>query len=206
VRGLPYPGSNSQKRAARILLYQHAAGRRRVGSAVTLAGQEPEEELYLLRDYLGWRGDQTWFVDRSKESEVVGALERVRAMWPEAWTVNEDLRRALERIPVIGFANLDFMGFLTEETLQCLRGTVERMVRGAILGFTWYRGRENFAYHRSAMRVFAAGADQDSLGDKRWAGTIRVINEETNRRLVLLDALEYRNNVSPMAMLVFEKV
>lgn len=205
MKGSPYPGSNSQKRAARILLYQHVARRRRVGSAVTLAGQEPEEELYLLRDYLGWRGDQTWFVDRSKELDVVIALERVRCLWPSAWVVNDDLRRVLDRIPVIGFANLDFMGYLTDENLQCLRSTVERMVPGAVLGFTWYRGRENLALHHSAQRVFAAGGGHEEMGDRRWAGTLRVIDEETNGRLVLLDALEYRNNVSPMAMLVFEK-
>lgn len=201
-----FPGSNSQKKEARVLLYQQALGRPRVGAAVTLAGPTPEEELDLLRNYLRWEGEQTWFVDNSTKPEVKKGLNKVQKMWPEARTDSRNLRNVLKDLPVIGFANLDFMGYMTESNLlPCLASTAQRMVSGAIMGLTWYRGRENLGCHVSARRVFHEGRDHEDIADRRWAGTLRIVDQTTKGCLKILKAVEYHNGQSPMSMVVYEK-
>lgn len=200
-----FPGNSPGKRLARSILYKHALGSARVGHALTLAGPEPLEELELLRGYLKWPGDRTWFIDNKQSPEIRRALRSIKATWPEAHAENKDLKKVLPNLPVIGFANLDFMGFLTDDNvLPCVKLTARRLVSGGVLGFTWFRGREA-PYHTSFQKVLRHSGGYKDLNDKRWTGTVRVIKKATGGSLELLEALEYHNNMSPMSLMVFRK-
>lgn len=200
-----FPGNSPGKRLARNILYKHALGSVRTGHAITLAGPKPLEELELLRGYLKWPGDRTWFIDNDCSPEIRKALHDVNIEWPEAHTENRDLQKVLRSLPVIGFANLDFMGFLTENNvLPCVKLTASRLITGGVLGLTWFRGRET-SHHASFQTILKYSEGHEVLNDRRWIGSTRVIDKVTRGSLRLIEALEYHNNRSPMSLMVFQK-
>ena len=172
---------------------------------MTLAGHKPEEELELLRDYLEWDPRKTWFVDHDLHSTVRQALDRTRERWPGVNTENRGLLGVLGEIPALGFINLDFMGYSTSSNvLPCLELAAQKLLKGGVLGLTWFRGREA-SHHTSFRAVLTATTDHKNLNDRRWAGTLRVIHKKTRGVLELAEAVEYQNHHSPMSLTVFIK-
>lgn len=207
---LPFPGDHPDKTAARLFLYKHAIDAPRHGHAVTLAGTEPRSEITLLRDYLQWDASRTWFVDHDVDNpHVRHAIKAIRFLWHGVNAKFCTLQTLLPKLDMIGFANLDFMGHLTESNvLPCLRETSQRLLPGGIIGLTWERGREQLgvAKHSGARAVREGSKPNRSLNSKRWAGVLKIVQEETEGRLSFVAGLEYQNNHSPMSVTVFRKL
>lgn len=214
--GLPYsrsyPGESEDKRAARLFLYKLGATAPRCGHAVTLAGTEPSAEVDLMRDYLRWPGTKAWFVDwardTSSRARVLHALTEIKRRWPEAHVVRGDLNDVMGEIPLIGFANLDFMGFDRKSVMPCIKKTIGRLVPGGVMAVTWYRGRETDAPHRSAWDVLEAARDVLSAADRRWAGVLRLVarwGNEAGCDLELVGALEYQHKNAPMSVTAWRR-
>lgn len=170
-----------------------------------LAGTEPESEIVLLRDYLGWPSDKAWIVDSSKRNEVRQALDRARKFWPGANVENTTLLNVLPRLDTIGFVNLDLMGApLQKETMICFEQIVPKLPPKAVVGFTWIRGRENIQGNPSARLLWELGKGYEG-NQRRWAGVLRFIDTISDGTLHLIDRCEYHNNKSPMAVAIFRK-
>jgi len=210
LRSSPFPGNHQDKTAARLFLYKFAVDAPRQGHAITLAGTEPREEVSLLRDYLGWEAERSWFVDNDiKNRHVQKAIKQVRVYWPGAKARLGNLREALPQIDKVGFANLDFMGHLNSyNVLPCLREVHEKMISGSIVGLTWERGREQLKVrNHSGTRTIRLGAKKGrSLNDRRWAGVLKTVDEISESKLEFVGGLEYQSNHSPMSVSVFRKV
>jgi hypothetical protein len=198
MRSNGYPGESDSKRAARLFVYRLASGAPRVGHAVALAGVAPEAEVGLMRDYLRWPGERAHFVDWAKDTlartQVVAALERVKLDWPEADVVQGDVNEVVDTLPIIGFANLDFMGFSRDSVMPCVRRVLRRLAPGGIMALTWFRGRDRDIPERSAWDVFEAARDVDNLEERRWAGVLRLVERWSTERGIQLDlrgAIEY---------------
>jgi len=202
-----YPGDHKDKRAARLFLYKHALSAPKLGFAVTLAGSTPDPEVTLLRDYLKWPANHTWFVDSSNHVDVVAALQHIKFLWPESNVYPRDLQQLLSDPFPIGFANLDFMGHLNSfNVIPCLKLVIPNLGTGAILGLTWERGREMFHHpNSSGMKTLKAGQRYTDINDQRWAGVLRIVNKIARGSLEVLGGVEYQNNFSPMSVIVFRK-
>lgn len=207
-----YPGESDDKRAARLFLYRYAVSAPRCGHAVTLAGTEPEAEVWLLKKYLGWPGARVHFVDWARDVQtrprVLAALKQIKEMWPQADVVRGDVNDVIESVPLVGFANLDFMGFTRDSVMPCVKRTIAKLAPGGIMGVTWFRDRETDEPHRSAWDVFEMARDVNSLNDRRWAGMLRIIQRwarEAGTKLELVGALEYQHQHSPMAVIVWRR-
>lgn len=214
--GLPftraYPGESPDKRAARLFLYKLGAQAPRLGHAITLAGTEPQAEVDLMRDYLKWPGAKTWFVDWAKNPEtrtqVLAALTAIKTAWPEANVVRGDINEVLAEIPLVGFANLDFMGFDRRSVMPCIKTTITRLAPGGVMAVTWFRGREVDAPHRSAWDVLEAARDVPTAADRRWAGVLRLVERwgrEARCGLELVGALEYQHKNAPMSVTAWRR-
>ena len=203
-----YPGDHIDKRAARLFLYKHALHSIRQGSAITLAGTDPDSEISLLRDYLKWPANRTWFVDNSERIEVITALQHIKHSWPESRVYPGSLQNLLLEPFQIGFVNLDFMGHLNSfNVLPCLKLVIPNMLPGAILGLTWERGREmTHLPDSSGMRTLKAGARYKNINDQRWAGVLKIVDKISNGQLEVLGGVEYQNHHSPMSVSVFRKL
>lgn len=207
------PEESEDKRAARVFLYNLAASAPKLGHAVALAGWQPEAEVALMRWYLGWPGSKTWFVDWARDRDtrprVLAALDRIRRAWPTANVVRGDINKVMDEIPLVGFANLDFMSYMDRESAQpCLRAIIDRLAIGGVVGYTWYRGREVDAPHRSAWDVLEAARDIPDKKAQRWAGVTRLIHRwgrEAGAKLEICGALEYQHAHSPMAVIAFRR-
>lgn len=206
-----YPGESEDKRAARLFLYKLGAQAPRLGHAITLAGTEPQAEVDLMRDYLKWSGSKAWFVDWAKNTEtrprVLTALAAIKAAWPQANVVRGDINEVLQEIPLVGFANLDFMGFDRSSVMPCIKKTIARLAPGGVMAVTWYRGREVDAPHRSAWDVFEAARDVQGAA-RRWAGVLRLVEQwsrETGHVLELVGALEYQHKHAPMSVTAWRR-
>lgn len=200
----PFPGNHPDKQAARLFLYRHAKSAPIQGHALTLAGSDPSAEVVLMRDYLRWPAQRAWFVDRARTSEVASALLLIRRLWPGANTRCEDVRELAPSLGAFGFVNLDFMGApLTDDNLSCLKTVIPLLLRGAVLGLTWIRGRESMA-RASARRLWRRGVGFRG-NERRWAGVLRTIDILSNGALVFVDRWEYLSNHSPMSVAVFRK-
>jgi len=203
-RSLSYGGDHDDKRAARLFLYRHVRAAPIQGHAVTLAGTEPESEIELMRDYLKWPAHRSWFVDNSLRPEVVKALVRAKKQWPESNVIRANLRNLLPKVGPIGFANLDFMGTpLQKETVQCLYETASRLLPGAIMGFTWMRGREYIEGRESSQLLWKLGKGFKG-NERRWAGVLRAVDQISDGTLKLIGKWEYLSNHSPMSVAVFQ--
>lgn len=201
-RRAPYPGNHLDKQTARLLLYKHALSAPIQGHAVTLAGPDPQHELVLLRDYLQWPSNRAWFVDKDKATAK--AMDSLRRKWPGVNTELADLRKVLPKLGGVGFANLDFMGWpLQRDSWECFEQTVEQLLPGAVLGFTWLRGREHFDVQSCAHLLWKLGKGYRG-NDRRWAGFLRAVYA-TDSSLKLLDRWQYNSNHSPMSVAVFRK-
>lgn len=207
-----YPGESEDKRAARLFIYRYASLASRCGHAITLAGTEPYAEVWLLQNYLKWPGTHTHFVDWAKDTQtrnaVIFALSEIKRQWPEADVVRGDVNNVIDDLPLIGFANLDFMGFNRDSVIPCVKRTIHKLAPGGVMALTCFRGREIDAIHRSAWDVFEASRDIDDLNSKRWAGVTRLVQRwgrEARKDLVLLGALEYQHNHSPMMVTVWRR-
>jgi hypothetical protein len=214
--GLPYPraypGESEDKRAARLFLYKLATTAPRCGHAITLAGTEPYAEVELMKSYLGWAGTKTWFVDWARDLQtrprVLAALDEIKRQWPTANVVRGDINVVMEEIPLVGFANLDFMGFDRESVMPCVRKTIRRLAPGGVMGVTWYRGREIDDPIRSAWDVLEAARDVPLANDRRWAGVLRLVkrwSREEGVRLELVGALEYQHKNAPMSVTAWRR-
>jgi hypothetical protein len=167
-----------------------------------------------MRDYLRWPGERTWFVDWARDTAsrpaILKALGHIKKAWPSANVVRADINNVVETLPLIGFANLDFMSNMNRESVQpCIRATVARLTLGGILSYTWFRGREVDSPERSAWDVMEAARDIPDLGMRRWAGTLRLVIDRAIHSgvgLKLVGALEYQHAHSPMAVTVFQRV
>lgn len=205
-----YPDETDDKRAARLFTYKHAAAGCRLGHMVTLAGTEPHE-VTLARDYLGWSADRAWFVDWAKSTatrpRVLSTLDAISDAYPGVHAVCANVCDVIERLPIIGFANLDHMGFdHTAMRSVCL--TLERLAPRGTMSLTWYRGREWVAPHRSAWKVFQAARDVRNLELKRWVGVCRLVEgwaREAGVRLELLGGMDYYHRFSPMSVIVWRR-
>lgn len=205
LRPNPFPGDHAQKQTARLFLYRYATTAPVRGHAVTLAGSDPESEVELLKNYLKWPGNQTWFVDKDESDDVQMALGKIRRIWSDAHVVSAELADVVRTLPIIGFANLDFMGApLTGRNMHCLAMVIEKLLPGAILGVTWIRGRECLDTHRSAQLLYDLGKGHKGNA-RRWAGFLRAMEMLSGGSLQLLDRLEYQSNHSPMAVAVFRQ-
>lgn len=196
------------KRAARLFLYKHALNSPRDGYAITLAGSSPESEVTLLKDYLHWPTNKTWFVDNSDEIEVTAALQRIKYLWPDVGTYPWDLQQLLTLSLPIGFINLDFMGHLNSfDVLPCLKLAIPKLLPGAVLGLTWERGRERRECPNSpGAKVLQAGSAFSDINDQRWAGVLSIVDKIAKGSLQFIGGVEYQNNHSPMAVSVFHKL
>lgn len=202
---LTFPGNRKEKGFARIFLYKHALQAPLQGHAVTLAGTEPEAEITLLRDYLKWPTQHTWFVDSSKKPEVLRALDRIPGQWPGVNVERDNLYNVIPKLGAIGFANLDFMGApLQDETFKCFTDVNSCLLPGAILGFTWMRGREQLDWGKAAQKLWKLGKGFRG-NDRRWAGFLNAVETTSKGTLKLLDKMEYMSHHSPMALAVFRK-
>ncbi len=202
----PYPKDSQDKKAARLFLYKHAVDIPRAGAAITLAGSDPRSEIELMRYYLQWPKERVWFVDADKSKEMTRSLKSIRSMWPGVHAVQANLRDTLPQIGNIGFAHLDFMGHLNHyNVLPCIHEVVPQLIPGAIVGISWFRGREQWQHRRAAKLVWEEGKGQNSLANLRWAGVSRVIDKLTNRSLEFLGGLEYQHHHSPMCVSVYRR-
>lgn len=206
------PEETEDKRAARLFAYKFAANAPRCGHAITLAGYEPRAEVTLMRSYLRWPGAKTWFVDWARDREtrprVLAALDAIKQQWPAANVVRGDINAVMDEIPLIGFANLDFMGFDRGSAMSCVRKTISRLALGGVMSVTWFRGREIDRPHRSAWDVFEAARDVASVSDRRWAGVLRLVqrwSREQGVRLELVGALEYQHKNAPMSVTTWRR-
>ena len=207
------PPETDDKKTARLFLYKHALGALRVGHAVTLAGTEPFAEVELIRDYLRWPATRSWFVDWAKNtdtrSEVLDALRGIKHRWPEANVVHGNIIEVIEDLPSVGFANLDFMGFMDRRSMQpAVRAVISKLVRGGVMGLTWFRGRDIDEPWRSASDVHAAARDVADLNDRRWVGVLRMVDgwaKEAGVHLELVGAMEYQHHHSPMSVAVWRR-
>lgn len=200
-----FPGDSADKKTARMILYRYAKLAPVQGNAVALAGPDPESEVALMRDYLRWPAQRAWFVDKSKTKEISQALSRIGEMWDGVNIRQIDLRELIPHLGAVGFANLDFMGApLGDNSLNCLREIIPRLLSKAIIGLTWIRGREDMVRHISARRLWRLGKGAKG-GDRRWLGVIRAIHNLSGGELVMIDKWEYFNGHSPMAIAVFRK-
>jgi hypothetical protein len=205
-RGYSFPGDHADKQAARLYLYRHALTAPIQGHAVALAGTEPESEVSLMRDYLKWPAHRTWFVDNSKRPEVIDALHRVHKNWPDANVQRVNLWNLVPKLGAIGFANLDFMGApLQEETLECTKEVVKRLLPQGILGFTWMRGREYVEGTPSAQLLYKLGKGYKG-DERRWAGVLRAFDMMSDGALDFIGKYEYLSKHSPMSVAVFRRV
>ena len=208
-----YPGESVDKRAARLFLYKFAVNTPRCGHAITLAGTEPFAEVALMRDYLKWDASKTWFVDWAKDTQsrpaVLAALDGIQKSWPEANVRRADINKVVPLLPMIGFANLDFMGFMGRDSMQpCIRDVIARLATGGVLGVTWFRGREFDEPWRSAWDVHQAARDIEDLNERRWVGVLRMVEgwaKEHGVKLKLEGALEYQHRHSPMSVTVWRR-
>lgn len=207
-----YPGESEDKRAARLFLYKIAAAAPRCGHAITLAGTEPYAEVELMRSYLRWPGSKVHFVDWARNMQtrprVIAALAEIKRQWPLANVVRGDINVLIEEIPLIGFANLDFMGFDRDSVMPCVRKTIRRLAPGGIMGVTWFRGREVDEPCRSAWDVLEAARDITSVNDRRWAGVLRLVqrwSREEGTKLELVGALEYQHKNAPMSVTAWRR-
>ena len=213
------PAESPEKRMARMTLYQTAQAAPRYGHAVTLAGAEPEAEAALLLDYLHWQPNHTWFVDWAKEmstrQDVIDGLTRLRTKYPKAHAIQDNVVKVIQALPVIGFANLDFMGQPTRTYVQpALRETCKRLATGGIVGLTFYRGRESCRQQHGAYDVWqAAGADPAQAvsirsDDTRWLGVCNLvagIARSVGCNLKFVRGLQYQHRYSPMAMAIWQR-
>lgn len=207
-----YPGESEDKRAARLFLYKLASSAPRCGHAVTLAGTEPYAEVSLMRNYLRWPGAKTHFVDWAKNPQtrprVLAALEEIKRQWPEVNVVRGDINEVMEEIPLVGFANLDFMGFDRDSVMPCIQKTLERLAPGGVMGVTWLRCREIDDPSRSAWDILEAARDMTRAPEQRWAGVLRLVDRWARAqhiRLELIGALEYQHNHSPMSVTAWRR-
>lgn len=201
----PYPGDHTEKRAARLFLYQKALAAPTQGHALTLAGTDPKTELMLMRDYLRWPASRAWFIDNGNFDAVDAALAYVRQAWPGARTSTENVKDVIPRLGAIGFANLDFMGSpLHPDVLASLHEVSLRMLPGAILGFTWLRGREHPRGNTPSRLLWKLGKGYRG-NERRWAGVLRAVDTVSDETLALIGKWEYRREHSPISVAVFRK-
>lgn len=207
-----YPGDSEDKRAARLYVYKFALHAPRVGHAIALAGTEPFAEVALMRDYLKWPGDRVHFVDWAKDTKsrpyVLAALTKIKQHWPIANVVREDVNNVIDRLPIVGLAVLDFMGFDRGSVMPCIQKTIERLARGGIMAVTWFRGREVDEPCRSAWDVFEAARDIENLDDRRRIGIQRLVARwarTSNMVLECLGEVDYQHKHSPMTVTVWRR-
>jgi len=205
-----YPGETDDKRAARLFAYKHALSGSRLGHLVTLAGTELSE-VALARDYLGWRPERAWFVDWARtvaqRLAVLANLEAIRRAWPGARAERADVCDVLRRLPLVGFANLDHMGF-DHVAMESTRLAVERLAPDGTLSLTWYRGREWVAPHRAAWRVACAARGVVDQALRRRVGVRRLVDRWAREAGVVLEVLgdmDYQHRHAPMSVTVWRR-
>jgi hypothetical protein len=207
-----YPGDAEDKRVAQLFTYRHALEAPRVGAAVTLSGTSPLAEVLLMRDYLQWPGERTYFIDWAKDAGakplVLAGFKAIRREWPGANVEHGDINDVVTRLPMIGFANLDFMGFDRTSVMPCVQKTIEHLARGGVISLTWFRGREVDEPNRSAWDVFEAARDVEDLDSRRRVGIQRLIHRwarAVNVTLEWMGGLDYQHKHSPMSVMVWRR-
>jgi len=208
---LGYPGSSFDKRAIQSAVYALAADAPRIGHALTLVGTDAPPLVRLLRDRLAWPAERTWYVDWAKcvlnRPRVLAALATARAMSPRSNVCREAVEDVLDRIPLVGFADLDLMGNVQPH--EAIRRTIPKMLVGSVMSTTWLRGRERAKDNVKARAVLEMADDVDDLNGRRWTGMQRLVAgwaSEAGVRLELVLAEEYWHNRSAMAVGAWRRV
>lgn len=206
-----YPGDAEDKRVAQLFTYRHALMAPRA-AAVTLTGTMPLPEARLMRDFLRWPSDRVYFVDWAKDKNarplILAGFRDIKRMWPAAHVEHRDINDVVEQLPMIGFANLDFMGFDRRSVMPCIRKVIGRLARGGVMSLTWFRGREVDEPCRSAWDVFEVARDIDDIDDRRHVGVQRLVNRwacALNVTLEWVGGLDYQHKHSPMSVMVWRR-
>lgn len=137
-----YPGDSDAKRLARALLYRRidqlwSFSKRPEGTIITLCGDEATE-IPSIRDYLKWEPEKTLFVDELPEGP-----KKVRKQWKAAGAFHGDIRDAVRQLKgPIAFANLDFMGYFTQDVKQTIFLIKNIIAPGGVVSYTFRRDRE----------------------------------------------------------------
>lgn len=216
-----YIGETDAKRVSRFILYDTVlrlwdASTRPSGWHISLAGPEAGEEG-ALRYFMKADASQVAFVDH----EPCG-LQKVLRSWPAATTCQSDIRDLLQRKAFnrIAFANLDFMGYLTEPRKEIVREVGRRMVDGSVCSYTFFRGRESkiSANWKEILSIDSTrstgkhGHENLALDEKRFVGYAQMLQKLLGQHVELVLMLRYDSRSgthlrhSPMGVLTFQKI
>lgn len=170
---MEYIGETDAKRLARWQLYNRVnalqpAGVRKDSVAVVLAGPEAGE-IGTLRHLLKYTPQQVLFVDVDKTG-----LEVAKRRWRGVRTYHGDVVDALRQLEQpISFLNLDFMGQVNEARVEAFRAAAPWLVPGAVVSYTFFRGREmpGQGIWNDVLRVPVTREDRPlQLDEQRFVG------------------------------------
>jgi hypothetical protein len=209
----PYPGESHVKALVRALLYKRLielwnAATYPEGWAITLAGPDACE-VGPLKSYLRWPEDRVLFVDTQRKG-----LDRVGKEWPGAGVFRGKLATALDKYEgQFAFVNLDFMGQCTEEVQATIAKLKHRLAVGAVVSYTFSRGREHSG--TKSWRIVVNAAEEfmrrhgraipDTFESIRWVGiaalTQKLLDSEN---IHLVGRFRYRSNIKDMGVMMLQ--
>lgn len=223
-----YLGETDAKRVAR---YQMALTVNKLvrthplplGRAVTLCGNTAGD-VGCMRDLMGFKPEQCIFVESNREHRH--GLTKAKRMWPGIETYFGKIESLLEGGDhgwPLAFLNADCTGRLTTEshTMSILKAASRKLVRGSIMSFTHFRGRdqvwekpfgnsmtfprppgmsmeEHYKIQSRARFTMYGGAVQRLLGGPGFK-LVKVLTYDAQRQ-----RRDHRH--SPMGMLIFRNV
>jgi hypothetical protein len=138
------PPDTDAKRLCRFYLYRRiknlwAAGGSPEGAAVVLAGAEASE-IGCLRDYLEFKPDNVYFVDKTEDE----GLALARQQWSRVRTFSGNITDAVETLRSdIAILNLDFCGHMTQTVLDSVRAAEGKISLKGVVAYTFVADREN---------------------------------------------------------------
>jgi hypothetical protein len=165
LRNKPYPGETRTKSLSRARQYTRARQLFDVGGglprgwAVVLAGPEAREVDSLLS--LGWSPRKILLVDNTWERGMVRAKRRLPSIRTYFGNIQDILPSLKDE--GIGFINLDFMGYMKEEEESALRALNGVLVPGAVVYYTFTRGRE--VGHHTSWNLTRSAAIEALIND-----------------------------------------
>jgi hypothetical protein len=220
-----YCGETAAKRDSRVRLYHTVntllpAQVRESAVAVVLAGPR-SCEVEPLRDHLRFPTQNVIFAEHSEK--YVEGLRYVQRSWPG---VNVHFGEAVDAFKSqpkpLAFMNLDAMGGLKDLERKTIRVAADRATPGAVIAYTFIRGREDYEHQARKMLDMYGAHDWRPLrlpnGKKRSVPLSERISKDRLRvrayaleiqkelrnpywELVFLDRYQSQ---SPMAVLAFQ--
>jgi hypothetical protein len=181
--GLPtsYLGETDSKRVARLHTFKRVAATLKYlplpqGRVITLAGKNPGD-IGCFRDLLKIAPERVLYVENDPDHRI--GLKRAKQRWPGVETYYGDVRDVLRSgKETISLFNADFMGMLKEKDRSIFQLAAHRMVKGSVLAYTFYRGREmegkGMYGHLLARRSDQTGDDsRDSARFHLYGSTVQ---------------------------------